>query len=540
MQHNLCHPRVYALNTGIIFLHFPETMDMKRDGSLTSLWQDKMEPYQPVSADFAGKTFNVMIVGGGITGITTALQLQKAGKRCILAEAYDLCFGTTGGTTAHLNNFFDTTYEQISSKFGEDDAQVVARAASQALELYRNNIEEYKIDCGYEQKDGFLFARDEKQVEELDKIYEASKKAGVDVAYTDRIPVPVEFKKAIVYHEQAQVHPSRYVYALARAFEEAGGVILNQCRVQDFKETTRALEVETSRGVITTGSLIWATHIPPGINLLHFRCAPYRSYAMAVKLKDEAYPDGLAYDMYDPYHYYRTQEVDGEKFLIAGGEDHKTAHEQNTEACFAKLEAHLRTYYDIESIVFKWSSQYFEPADGLAYIGHLPGNPETVLVATGFGGNGMTYSHIAAITLSEMILNGRSEFEKLFSPDRIKPVAGFVNFVKENADVVKEFFGKRLSKETLTNLAGLAPGEAKVVKYEGRSLALYKDEQGELHAVNPVCTHAKCTVSWNNAEKTWDCPCHGARYDVNGEVLTGPARKALEVIEVRSLIEGGH
>lgn len=513
---------------------------MKRDGSLTSLWQDKMEPYQPVSADFAGKTFNVMIVGGGITGITTALQLQKAGKRCILAEAYDLCFGTTGGTTAHLNNFFDTTYEQISSKFGEDDAQVVARAASQALELYRNNIEEYKIDCGYEQKDGFLFARDEKQVEELDKIYEASKKAGVDVAYTDRIPVPVEFKKAIVYHEQAQVHPSRYVYALARAFEEAGGVILNQCRVQDFKETTRALEVETSRGVITTGSLIWATHIPPGINLLHFRCAPYRSYAMAVKLKDEAYPDGLAYDMYDPYHYYRTQEVDGEKFLIAGGEDHKTAHEQNTEACFAKLEAHLRTYYDIESIVFKWSSQYFEPADGLAYIGHLPGNPETVLVATGFGGNGMTYSHIAAITLSEMILNGRSEFEKLFSPDRIKPVAGFVNFVKENADVVKEFFGKRLSKETLTNLAGLAPGEAKVVKYEGRSLALYKDEQGELHAVNPVCTHAKCTVSWNNAEKTWDCPCHGARYDVNGEVLTGPARKALEVIEVRSLIEGGH
>lgn len=540
MQHNLCHPGVYALNTGIIFLHFPETMDMKRDGSLTSLWQDKMEPYQPVSADFAGKTFNVMIVGGGITGITTALQLQKAGKRCILAEAYDLCFGTTGGTTAHLNNFFDTTYEQISSKFGEDDAQVVARAASQALELYRNNIEEYKIDCGYEQKDGFLFARDEKQVEELDKIYEASKKAGVDVAYTDRIPVPVEFKKAIVYHEQAQVHPSRYVYALARAFEEAGGVILNQCRVQDFKETTRALEVETSRGVITTGSLIWATHIPPGINLLHFRCAPYRSYAMAVKLKDEAYPDGLAYDMYDPYHYYRTQEVDGEKFLIAGGEDHKTAHEQNTEACFAKLEAHLRTYYDIESIVFKWSSQYFEPADGLAYIGHLPGNPETVLVATGFGGNGMTYSHIAAITLSEMILNGRSEFEKLFSPDRIKPVAGFVNFVKENADVVKEFFGKRLSKETLTNLAGLAPGEAKVVKYEGRSLALYKDEQGELHAVNPVCTHAKCTVSWNNAEKTWDCPCHGARYDVNGEVLTGPARKALEVIEVRSLIEGGH
>jgi glycine/D-amino acid oxidase-like deaminating enzyme/nitrite reductase/ring-hydroxylating ferredoxin subunit len=509
---------------------------MKRDGAKTSLWQDKMPDYISKTQAIGDKIFDVMIVGGGVTGITTALELQKAGKSCIVTEAHSLCFGTSGGTTAHLNTFFDTTYDQVQSDFGEDNAQLLANAASKALELYRSNVETYAIDCGYEQKDGYVYSQDEKQTEELQKMFESSKKAGVDVAYTDRIPVPIEFAKAIVYREQANVHASRYVFALAKAFEDAGGVIVQNCRVEDFKGD-HTLEVQTSQGVIKANVLIWATHIPPGINLLHFRCAPYRSYAMAVTLNDETYPDGLAYDMYDPYHYYRTQEIDGKKYLIVGGEDHKTAHEQNTDMCFTRLEAHVRTYFNVKEIAFQWSSQYFEPADGLAYIGHLPGNPDNVLVATGYGGNGMTYSHIAAITFRQLITTGESEYAKLFDPDRLKPVAGFANFVKENLDVVKEFIGKRLSKEKLSELTELAPGEGKVVKYEGKSLAIYKDENGELHAVNPVCTHAKCTVGWNTAEKSWDCPCHGARYTADGEVLTGPARMGLEIVELKELVE---
>jgi len=508
---------------------------MKRDGFRTSLWQNQMPDYTSKTTSPANKNFDVLIAGGGITGITTALQLQKSGLNCLVMEAHNLCFGTTGGTTAHLNTFFDTTYQQIEKNFGEEAAQLIAQATNQALELYKSNIEEYNIDCGYEQKDGYLYSQDEKQTEELDQIFEASKKAGVDVAYTDRIPLPIEFQKAIVYHEQANIHPSRYVYSLAKAFEEKGGVILQNCMVKNFKGDN-VLEVETSQGTFHTRSLIWATHIPPGVNLLHFRCAPYRSYAMAVTLNNDAYPEGLAYDMYDPYHYYRTQIIDGKKYLIVGGEDHKTAHEENTEGCFNRLEAHVRKYFDVKEVEFNWSSQYFEPADGLAYIGHLPGNPDNVLVATGYGGNGMTYSHIAATTLTDLIIKGESQYAKLFDPDRLKPIAGFANFVKENADVVKEFIGKRLSKEKLDELTELAPGEAKLVKYEGKSLALYKDEQGALHAVSPVCPHAKCSVGWNNAEKSWDCPCHGSRFTADGEVLTGPARQGLEVIEIESLI----
>ena len=508
---------------------------MKRDGATISLWQDKISDYTSTQSAPADTVYDVLVAGGGITGITTALLLQKAGKNVVVAEAHSLCFGTTGGTTSHINSFLDTSYDQIESDFGTDAAQLISKATRQSRELFRKHVTDYNIDCGFEEKDGYVYAQTPEQAEELDKMLDSSKKAGAEVDYVQEVPVPIQFQKAIRYRGQAQIHPTRYVQALAKAFEEAGGIILQNCPVDTFKSEEDVLQIQTGTGTIRAKNLIWATHIPPGINLLHFRNAPYRSYAISVKLNNDAYPDGLAYDMYDPYHYYRTQEIDGEKYLIIGGEDHKTAHEENTNACFNDLIAHTRKYFDIKEITHHWSSQYFEPSDGLAYIGHLPGNPENVYVATGYGGNGITYSHIAAITLSDIITKGHSEFADLFSPGRIKPVAGFAAFVQENADVVKEFVARRIAVEKIDGLSDLAKGEAKVVKYEGETLAIYKDENGGIHALNPVCTHAKCVVGWNRAEKTWDCPCHGARYDIGGEVLTGPARRGLEKVELDGL-----
>ena len=507
---------------------------MKRDGAQKSLWQE-VPDYVSKTTSIPDEVFDVVIVGGGMTGITTALQLQKAGKKVLVAEAQTLCFGTTGGTTAHLNTFFDTDYHQMIKDFGETDAQVVASAAKASLALIKENIETYKIECNYEVKDGFVYAQNEKQSDTLADMLEASKKVGVAVAETELIPVPIPFQKAILFTGQAQFHPTKYVMALAKAFEEIGGIIVQHCRVTDVKDNELALLIESESGTIKAHKLIYATHIPPGINLLHFRCAPYRSYAMAIILEDDNYPDALVYDMHDPYHYFRTQEVGGQKYLIAGGEDHKTAHVTNTEECFRHLQSFVSKYYSIKEVAYQWSSQYFEAADGLAYIGGLPGASENIYVATGYGGNGMMYSHIAALTLSEILTGRESDYSEVFDPSRVKMVAGFSSFVKENADVVAKFFGMRIGRTKLTELADLAPGEAKVVDYNGDSIAMYKDEQGNLHAVNPVCTHAKCIVAWNGAEKTWDCPCHGARYDASGKVLTGPARKDLEMVPLREL-----
>ena len=509
---------------------------MIRDGANISAWQKNLDTYQNREQNIQSQTYDVVIVGGGITGITTAFLLQKAGKKCLLAEAKNLCFGTTGGTTAHLNTLLDHSYYDIEKDFDGESAQLVLKATRSALDLVAKNVSKYQIDCNFSEKPGYLFSQDEKQSGELDDIYEASLRAGCDVEYSQTIPVPVDFEKAIVYKSQAQMHPVKYVYSLARIYESDGGHISQQCRVTGVEKMNDGLlEIETSRGKVKAHHVVYATHTPPGVNILHLRCAPYRSYAMAIILKEEQYPEGLAYDMYEPYHYYRTEEIDGQKYLIAGGEDHKTGEEKNAAERFNILESYLRHHYDIKEVAFKWSSQFFEPADGLPYIGHLPGNPDNVWVATGFGGNGITYSHVAAKMLTDLILTGESEYEDLFSPARVKPVAGFSSFVKENADVAVQLITSFFPKKQLKELDELKNNESKIVKYEGHSIALYKDKNGVLHSVNPACTHMKCDVAWNNTEEAWECPCHGSRFGMDGEMITAPARTDLKQINLNEI-----
>jgi glycine/D-amino acid oxidase-like deaminating enzyme/nitrite reductase/ring-hydroxylating ferredoxin subunit len=507
-----------------------------RDGSCSSLWQVSVSPYTALSNKFANNVFDVAIVGGGITGVTLAHQLQKSGKKCIVLEAKNLCFGTTSGTTAHINTLLDNPYNIIIKNFGKDGAKLVAEAANDAITLIENHVLQYKIDCGFQRTSAYLFAQSEKQTAELDDIHAGCQEAGVESKFSNGIPVPFNFRKALEVPAQGKFHPVTYVYALARAFEDLGGVIVEQCRVTNIEEA-EIVSIETSLGNLKAKTLVYATHIPPGINLLHLRCPAYRSYAMSVKLEDAKYPEGLTYDMYDPYHYYRTQIVDGETFLIVGGEDHKTGETINTNKAFLQLESHVRSHFPVVEISHRWSSQYYEPVDGLPYIGKLPGARENILVATGYGGNGITYSHVAALELSSFILTNESKYNGLFSPARIKPVAGFAEFVRHNTDVVSQFVGKWFATERLEEFSSLAPDEGKVVKLNNETMALYKDEHGSLHAVNPACTHMKCSVAWNAAEKSWDCPCHGARYSVEGEVLNGPADTNLELIELRSLLE---
>lgn len=357
------------------------------------------------------------------------------------------------------------------------------------------------------------------------------------MTYADGIPIPVGFRKALKVEGQAKFHPVRYLYGIARAFEELNGIIVQSCRVSDAKEDGSVHALETNFGPFKASHIVYATHVPPGVNLIHMRCAPWRSYAMAVKLADDNYPEGLIYDMEEPYHYYRTQEIDGQRYLIAGGKDHKTAHEKNATHHFRKLESQVEKIFNVSEISYEWSSQYYEPIDGLPFIGHLPGHHHNVFVASGFGGNGMVYSSVAAKVLTEIITTGKSDLAELLSPARIKPVAGFTEFVKHNADVVKEFAGQFFGREELEEFVSVAKGEGKVVTYQGRTIAVSRDMQDQLHVVNPRCTHMKCSVHWNNSEMSWDCPCHGARYDSNGNVLNGPADRNLESIPLAALAE---
>ena len=504
---------------------------IKRDAYTTSLWQDHASPVDQQKAADHNHVYDVIIIGGGITGVSTAFLLQDEGQQCLLVEAKNIGFGTTGGTTAHLNTLLDTPYYTIEKNFGTEEAIAVYKSAAEAIELIKHNIDRLGIDCGFEYTDAYLFAQSKEQEEELEMIRKSAVAAGAQVEFSKNIPVPVPFSKAIRAGGQAKFSPMSYVTGLAIAFEELGGTILQEHRVIRVENEASYVQVETDAGTFRGKSVVYATHIPPGINLLHLRCVPYRSYAMAVILEDDQYPDGLSYDLYDPYRYYRTQEVDGRKYLIAGGEDHQTGHMENNSQCFLKLENYLKQHFKIKEIKYRWSSQYYEPADGLPYIGNLPGQADNIYVGTGYGGNGMIYSSVAALLIKRTILKQDAKYARLYDPNRIKPIAGFSSFISHNADVVKQFIDKMINPTQLHQLADIAPGKAKVVTYENQKIAVYKNEQGELHVVNPVCTHMKCDVKWNEVERSWDCPCHGARYDIDGNVLNTPADKGLEQLE---------
>ncbi len=513
----------------------PGLARLERDGHQRSLWQDTAQNDILMSHVLPATSVDVVVVGAGITGVSTALALQEAGQRCILVEARNIGFGTTGGTSAHVNTLLELSYDRMIEKFGAEEAGMVAQAAQQAVDRIRHYATLYAPDCNWEERDAFMIALDQDQAKTLEKVVEGTRRMGFVTRYVDDAPYPGSYKMAARFEGQAQFHPTRYVHGLATAFTLAGGLLRDECAVHNVQEKDDGLEVQTDAGTIRSKRLVYATHVPPGVNILHFRNAPYRSYVLAARLKyDAQLPDALVYDMVDPYHYYRTEEVDGQRLLIAGGCDHKTGHEQDTAACFDQLEAHVRALYTLEEITHRWSSQYFEPTDGLPYIGKLPMSHDRVYVATGYGGNGMTYGTLAAIMITDMITTGGSAYEKVFDPSRVSLVAGFSNFVKEAADVVGHLAAAPFPARKLADLGELGHGEGRVVQHDGRSIAIHRDDAGTLHAVDPACSHIKCTVAWNGAERSWDCPCHGSRFAPDGSVLTAPARKPLQRVDLKN------
>jgi len=503
-----------------------------RDGDNISLWQAARKT-APTGMG-ADTEYDAVVVGGGITGITTALLLQEAGKKCLVVDAHTVGFGTTGGTSAHINTFADTTYKEAENAFGEEGAQLFADGINEGFALIRTNIEKYKIECDFEEKDGYVYAEDEKQMEELRDLYEGATKVGVPVNFTKEVPTTIPYKEALIFSGQAQFHPLKYLFALEQAFIAAGGSVLENMKITKVTAAGQGHIVETEVGVeIKAQHVVYATHMPPGINMANFRCAPYRSYVLGVILADKNYPGALVYDMQEPYHYFRTHEVRGQKYLVVGGNDHKTGHDDPAKA-FAALEKYVRKHYDVADVTYKWSSQYYVPVDGFPYIGRMPSS-QTIYCATGYNGNGMMLGSLSAKIISDLILERENRYEKIFSPARSKPIAGFEEFVKENADVVYQFIAGRLSGNVRASLDRMKNDHGELVEYDGHQLAVYRDDMGDLHILNPVCTHAKCIVNWNATERTWDCPCHGARYDIDGKVLTGPATRDLEQIPAKDI-----
>ncbi|WP_353137045.1 FAD-dependent oxidoreductase [Pseudopedobacter sp.] len=511
----------------------PVKANSPRDGEMNSPWQSLNSPN--ILTPNQEIIFDVLIIGGGITGITTALLLQMEGKKCIIIEARNLGFGTTGGTSAHLNSFFDSTYADIEKDFNEDTAKLVADSGKDTLKSIKNLIERFNIQCDYETKDGLLFSENEKESKQLSKILEASKKAGIDVQKANDNNLPIPYHEVIEFSQQGQFHPLKYLFGLAKAFVDFGGVIKENTFVTDTGFEDGLHYAESTHGKIQGLNIVHATHIPQRISLFNFKCAPYRSYVIAVTLSDGEYPDQLIYDMKEPYHYFRTHTIDGEKYLLIGGEDHKTGH-GDPEESLKNLITYAKAYFNIDTIAYQWSSQYYVPADGLPYIGPFPGREKGCYVATGFNGNGMTFGTLSAQIISDAILGKKNVYAEIYDPSRIKPIAEFSELIKENADVAWHFVADRFPTDFISSLKEIDNDTGRIVIYNGHRIAVYKDHAGKFHALNPTCTHAGCIVNWNQIEKSWDCPCHGGRFNINGDVISGPPPKNLQKIDIEGKV----
>lgn len=468
------------------------------------------------------------MIGGGIAGLTAALLLQREGRQVVLIEARRIGAGETGNTTAHLTELLDAGYQTLESRFGRDGARAAAESSRAAIDLIEDLAGELG-GCRFRRVPAYLVAQSDEQRRALEKELESLVRVGADAGWADRLPVPLKNAGALRIEAQAQLHPLEYLAGLAERFVSTGGKLHEQTPALDVDDGAPC-RVETPSGTVTAREVLVLTNAPISSKFaLHTKLAAYRTYAVAAPAP-ASWPDGLFWDMQDPYHYVRSQETSDGTFVIVGGEDHKTGQKSDTAACFEALERYAREELGLAPVEHRWSGQIVEPVDGLPFIGKQPGAGH-VFVATGFSGTGMTFGTLSARILSDAVLARANPWAALYDARRVKPLAQARTFVAENVDFPAHLVGDRLARGEVRSAGEIANGEGRLLRSGGEMLAVFRDEAGALHARSATCTHLGCHVRWNGGERSWDCPCHGSRFGVDGEVVNGPATKELAPAE---------
>jgi glycine/D-amino acid oxidase-like deaminating enzyme/nitrite reductase/ring-hydroxylating ferredoxin subunit len=476
------------------------------------------------------------IVGAGITGITLAYLLVKEGRRVALLEANEIAHGTTGNTTAKVTVQHDLIYRQFIENFGADSARLYYEANNKAMQFIQRTVAELHIDCEWTEQDAYLYAQTAEGAEQLDQEYEAYRELGIPGEQLDEIPLPIKVHGALKLPAQAQFHPVKYMNGLIDLFVAAGGLVYEHTRIDQKVEKAEEgehLVISTMDGQqIICSHVIASSHYPfyDGNGFYYTRTHPERSYLMAVK-PAIGYPGGMYLSVDEPKRSLRPVTINGEPMVIIGGETHKTGQGDNMNEHYSNLERFGKELLGIESIPYRWSAQDWITLDKLPYIGPITSGHSNVWVATGFRKWGMTNGTVAALLLRDQILDRPNPYSDLFTPSRFKADPSIKNFIVENFNVAKQLIGGKL-ESIKDEVDKLGPDEGAIVKVDGKRTGAYRDPQGKLHLVDTTCTHMGCELEWNNGERSWDCPCHGSRFDTKGEVIEGPAVQPLKKIKI--------
>lgn len=504
---------------------------MKEYGRLTSgyrhsFWVSNIR-HKKFDAVTKNLDVDVLIVGAGIAGLSSAYFLSKHGKKVAVIEDGYLGSGETGRTTAHLTYELDSRYSKIKKQYGEKNAKKVLESHKTAIDIIEKIIKEEKINCDFERVDAYLCLNLISKKEDLIEEYQTLQSLGE--TETKFLKKGIFNLSCIKFPSQAQFHPIKYLYGLAEVITRNGGKIFTDSHATNIDSTGATV----SGHKINAKEIIIATNTPIHTTVkMHTKQAPYRTYVIASIIPKNKFPKALFWDTGqdrdspNSYFYVRAHPLDKNKDLIMiGNSDHKTGQAADFEQRFKILEAWARKNFYIDKIDYKWSGQVFEPIDSLAFIGKSP-REKNIYIATGASGNGMTYGTIAGIILSDLISRNKNPWEKLYKPSR-KKVKAARQFISENVNVVKQYF----KKTDQINLKNIKVGQGAVIKFKDKNLAVYRDEK-QLQKFSAVCPHLGCILSWNPVEKSFDCPCHGSRFTCYGRVICGPANSDLKKIKI--------
>lgn len=471
---------------------------------------------------------DVAVVGGGIVGLTAAWVLQKEGLDVVLVEMDRIAQGVSGYTTAKITSGHNLIYSKLERLHGLETSAAYARANQHALEWMTRLVDGQKIACDLEPQTNYVYAQREDGVTEITREVEAAARAGLAAEFVGETDLPVSFAGGVRLPDQARFHPRKYLLHLAREFEQGGGRIFEDTRAVGVTEN-EACVVSTEDGQIHAEYAIVGTNYPFIDRGLFFpRVHPQRSYVVAGPIAPSQAPNGMFISSDEPTRSIRTIRNGSETLVMVGGNGHAVGQHYDTESQYRDLETWAKDHFDISEITHRWSTQDGVTVDALPYAGTARRSSERVYTATGFGKWGMTNGTAAALVIADQILGRPNLFADLYDPHRLTVAASISKFARENTKVGFHFFRNRVRHPQSDDAFDLAPGQAAVQRRGLNQIAAYRDDDGELHEVSATCTHLGCVVAWNAAEKSWDCPCHGSRFDYRGKVLHGPATVDLE------------
>lgn len=473
----------------------------------------------------------VIVVGAGISGITTAYLLSQQGIKVTVLEAERVVSRTTGNTTAKLTAQHDIIYDHLINELGVEKARQYYQANQEAVDFVCKLVKEEQIDCDLSTKDAYIYASTPEKKKELEKEYKAYQILGIDGRFETNLPLNLDVEAAVVMHNQAQFHPVKYLKHLISEIQKAGGQIFENTRVTDI-DHGKEPAVETNKGYKVQGRYVAVCSHFPFYDKEGFyfnRMEVKRSYLLAAKTKKEL-PDGMFISAEKPGFSLRSANEKDEQIVFIGGQGHSAGHKENTLDSYEKLYEFGERTFGIKEVLYRWSSQDQIPLDRVPYIGKYSKLDDQVFVATGYQKWGMSTGTLAGMIIRDLMLDRENPYSDIFSPGRHDIAHNLKKAAKMGKHSAKMLVKAKMEKPKKT-IDDLTNDEGSVVSVDGKRAGAYKDKLGNVHLIDSTCTHMGCELEWNNGERSWDCPCHGSRFQYDGQVIEGPATKPLKKMD---------